>query len=135
MWNTPLPDKLLKQAIRQCIQEGPVSFVRLGRVLPEIKGPEDLVVNDDLVLWRGLSEAAVAALKSLHAEGSIFFWLCLPSIYSKTDDAPFMQLMSCSHRPGERAWLPTLMFKRPPTKAEARQAVSDYVDELTRSTG
>lgn len=133
MWNTPLPHELLKQAIKQCVNDGPVCFVRLGRVLPQIKGPEDLVVNDDLVLWRGLSESAVAALKSLHSEGSIFFWLCSPSVYSRTDDAPFMRLMSRSHRPGQQTWLPTLIFNRPPSEVESRQAVSDYVDELTRT--
>lgn len=132
MWNASLPDGLLRQAIKRLVSETPVSFAQLVRMLPQLKGTEDLELKAGLILWRGLCGPALAALRGLHAEASIFFWLCPPSVYLKTDDAPFLRLMSRAHRPGEQAWLPTLIFNRPPSAAESRQAVSAYVAELAR---
>jgi len=132
MWDAPLPDGLLRQAIKRSVSETPVSFAQLVRMLPQLKGTEDLELDAGLILWRGLCGPAIAALRALHADASIFFWLCPPSIYAKSDDAPFLRLMSRAHRPGEHAWLPTLIFNRPPSAAESRQAVSAYVAELAR---
>jgi hypothetical protein len=133
MWKAALPRELLRDAIRKAVGETPVTFARLTEQLPQIKGTEDFSVCTGLVLWRGLSHDGVAALHTLHTERSIFFWLCPPSIYARTDAAPFMRLMSRSHRPGEQSWLPTLIFSRPPTMAESREAVRDYVAELAHA--
>ena len=132
MWDATLPPEHLKEAIRQVVGEAPVSFVHLARSLPQLRGTQDLAVTAGFILWRGLSEAGIDALTSLHTERSIFFWLCSPAIYSKTDDAPFLRLMTSSLRDGEPAWLPTLVFNRAPTTEESRQAVRDYVAEISR---
>jgi hypothetical protein len=134
MWDTMLPPGHLREAIKQVVSTTPVSFVQLLRSLPQLRGTEDLAVSSGFILWRGVSDAGVTALRSLHAEGAIFFWLCPPSIYFATDDAPLLRLMSRSQRPREQTWLPTLIFNRSPTDAESRKAVKDYVAELSRNT-
>jgi hypothetical protein len=68
MWHVELPPAHLKQAIRQFVSVGPVTFVQLGRVLPQLRGTEDLALASGCILWRGLSEGGIAALRSLHAE-------------------------------------------------------------------
>ena len=132
MWASVLPPGHLKQAITQFVREAPTSFVQLGRVLPQIRGTEDLVVSSNFILWRGLSAEGVDALQSLHAESAIFFWLCSPAIYTRTDDAPFLTLVSRAHHAGERPWLPTMIHDRAPTAAESRKAVKEYVAEIAR---
>ncbi len=132
MWASTLPPAHLKQAITQFVRVSPASFVQLGRVLPQIRGTEDLTVSSGFILWRGLSAEGVAALQSLHAESAIFFWLCSPEIYTRTGDAPFLRLLSRSHRAGEQPWLPTIIHDRAPTAAESRKAVKEYVAEIAR---
>lgn len=132
MWVQALPPEHLKQAIRQFVHEGPVSFVQLGRVLPQLRGEHDLTVCSGFILWRGLSAEGIDAMQSLHAESAIFFWLCSPEVYVKTGDAPFLQLMTHGRRKGEHPWLPTLIFDRAPTTEESRAAVKEYVSEIAR---
>lgn len=134
MWNVVLAPDHLKLAIKQFVSEVPVSFVQLARCLPQLRGTNDLAVSTGFILWRGLSAEGVAVLRSLHAEGAIFFWLCSPEIYAKTGDAPFLKLMSRFHRLGEHPWLPTLIFNRAPTAVESRKAVKEYVAEISRYT-
>jgi hypothetical protein len=133
MWNATLPPEHLRAAIKQVVSVSPVTFAQLVRILPQLRGTEDLAVNSGFILWRGVSDAGVTALRSLHAEGAIFFWLCPPSTYAAADDAPLLRLMSSAQRPGEDAWLPTLIFNRPPSASESRKAVKDYVAELSRT--
>lgn len=132
MWASVLPPEHLKQAIKQFVRVAPVSFVQLLRLLPQLRGQDDLTISSGFILWRGLSLEGVAALQSLHAESAIFFWLCSPEIYAKTGDAPFLRLMSGAHRQGAHTWLPTLIHDRAPTAAESRKAVKEYVAELGR---
>jgi hypothetical protein len=132
MWASVLPPDHLKQAITQFVHEAPTSFVQLGRVLPQIRGTEDLVVSAGFILWRGLSADGVAALQSLHAESAIFFWLCSPDIYARTGDAPHLRLVSGARMAGDRPWLPTMIHDRAPTIVESRQAVKDYVADIAR---
>jgi hypothetical protein len=132
MWDAVLPRDLLKQAIRQTVSVAPVSFVQLTRFLPQLRGQDDLAVSSGFILWRGLSAAGVAALQALHDESAIFFWLCSPAVYANTGDAPFLRLMSGSHRIGEHPWLPTLLYNRAPTTQESRTAVREYVAEIAR---
>jgi hypothetical protein len=132
MWASVLPPDHLKQAITQFVRESPTSFVQLGRVLPQIRGTEDLVVSAGFILWRGLSDDGVAALQSLHAESAIFFWLCSPDVYARTGDAPHLRLVSRSRAAGECPWLPTMIHDRAPTAVESRQAVKDYVADISR---
>ncbi len=132
MWNSLLPPEHLKQAIRQFVRPAPVSFVALLRVLPQLRGQDDLTVNKSFILWRGLSAEGVAALQKLHSESAIFFWLCSPDIYTRTGDAPFLRLVSRSCLLGESPWLPTLIHDRAPTAAESRDAVKQYVADLAR---
>ncbi len=132
MWDSMLPPDHLKQAIRQFVQTAPTNFVLLGRVFPQIRGTEDLTVCSSFILWRGLSPEAVAALQALHAESAIFFWLCSPAVYDRTGDAPFLRLVRGSHHAGEQPWLPTTIHDRPPTAAESRKAVKEYVAEIAR---
>jgi hypothetical protein len=131
MWNAALPDEHLRDAIRQFAKDTPVSFVQLMRFLPQLRGTEDLAINTGFILWRGVSDAGVRALRTLHGEGAIFFWLCSPSVYTRTGDAPFLHVVSRKQRLGESVWLPTLIFGRPPTTAESRSAVKEYVAEIT----
>jgi hypothetical protein len=132
MWASVLPPDHLKQAITQFVHEAPTSFVQLGRVLPQIRGTEDLVVSSGFILWRGLSADGVEALQSLHSASAIFFWLCSPEIYARSGDAPFLRLVSRSHRAGEQPWLPTMIHDRAPTAMESRKAVKEYVAEIAR---
>lgn len=127
-----LPPDDLKRAIATIVGEAPVSFVQLTRSLPQLRGKEDLAVTPGCILWRGLSEAGAGALRNLHAEGAIFFWLCSPTIYTVTGNAPFLGLMSGSRRANENAWLPTLLSNRPPTIDESRKAAREYVAEIRR---
>jgi hypothetical protein len=124
MWDAILPPEHLKEAIKQVVSGAPVSFVSLSRSLPQMRGTQDFAVNASFILWRGVSDAGIDALTSLHSAGSIFFWLCSPAIYSNT--------MSRSLRAGEPAWLPTMVFNRAPTAEESRRAVRDYVAEISR---
>jgi len=124
----------LRQSIADLVAEGSVSFTRLMRVLPELRGTEDLEVTPNIILWRGLSQPGVDAIKSLYNAGALFFWLCSPAIYSNTGDAPFLRLMTRSRREGEQAWLPTLLCGRAPTADESRQAVREYVAEIARNS-
>ncbi len=71
----------LRQSIADLVAEGSVSFTRLMRALPELRGTEDLEVTPNIVLWRGLSRSGVDAIKSLYNSGALFFWLCSPAIY------------------------------------------------------
>lgn len=132
MWDQVLPPEHLKQAITQFVRTAPANFVQLGRVLPQIKGTEDLTVSSGFILWRGLSAQGVAALQDLHAASVIFFWLCSPEIYARTGDAPFLRLVSRAQRAGEQPWLPTIIRDRAPTALEARAAVKEYVAEISR---
>jgi hypothetical protein len=132
MWDSVLPTGHLKQAIRQFVEPAPVSFVALLRVLPQLKGTDDLTVNTSFILWRGLSAEGVGALQDLHADSAIFFWLCSPDVYARTGDAPFLRLASRSPKLGECPWLPTLIHGRAPTAAESRVAVKEYVADLAR---
>jgi len=132
MWDSVLPPQHLEQAIRQFVRPMPVSFVALLRVLPQLRGQDDLTVNKSFILWRGLSADGVVALEKLHAESAIFFWLCSPDVYSRTNDAPFLRLVSRSCRVGESPWLPTLIHDRAPTAEESRDAVKQYVSDLAR---
>ena len=116
------------------MRTAPASFVQLGRVLPQIRGTEDLVVSSGFILWRGLSQDGVTALQDLHASSLIFFWLCSPGIYTRTDDAPFLRLVTRAQRTGEQPWLPTVIHDRAPTAEESRLAVQDYVAEISRSS-
>ena len=134
MWDQVLPPDHLKQAITQFVRTAPASFVQLGRVLPQIRGTEDLVVSSGFILWRGLSQDGVAALQDLHASSLIFFWLCSPGIYTRTDDAPFLRLATRVQRTGEQPWLPTVIHDRAPTAEESRKAVKEYVAEISRSS-
>lgn len=132
MWDSVLPLVHLKQAIRQFVHPGPVSFVALLRVLPQLRGTDDLTVNAAFILWRGLSAEGVQTLQDLHSESAIFFWLCSPDVYARSGDAPFLRLVSRSPLLGECPWLPTLIHCRAPTAAESRQAVKEYVADLAR---
>jgi len=132
MWDQVLPPEHLKQAIKQFVSVAPTSFVQLARVLPQLRGPDDLTVSSGFILWRGLSPDGVTALQSLHAESSIFFWLCSPEVYAKTGNAPFLRLMNRGCRQGDHTWLPTLIYNRAPTAEESRQAVKEYVAEIAR---
>ena len=132
MWDSVLPPEHLKQAIKQFVETAPSNFVQLARVLPQIRGTQDLTVSSGFILWRGLTDEAVAALDELHSESAIFFWLCSPEVYARTGDAPFLKLMSRSHRVGEQPWLPTIIHDRAPTAAETRSAVKEYVSEIAR---
>lgn len=132
MWDQVLPPEHLKQAITQFVQTAPANFVQLGRVLPQIRGTEDLAVSAGFILWRGLSAEAVAALHDLHAASVIFFWLCSPEVYARTGNAPFLRLATRMQRAGEQPWLPTVIHDRAPTAAEARIAVKEYVAEISR---
>ncbi len=124
----------LRKSIADRVAEGTVSFTRLMRELPELRGTADLEVTPNIILWRGLSQSGVAAIKSLYNEGALFFWLCSPAIYSNTGDAPFLRLMTRSRRDGEQAWLPTLLCGRAPTADESRKAVREYVAEIARNS-
>jgi hypothetical protein len=132
MWDQVLPPEHLKQAIAQFVRTAPASFVQLGRVLPQIRGTEDLTVSSGFILWRGLSADGVAALQGLHAASMIYFWLCSPEIYARTGDAPFLRLLSRDRRASEPPWLPTVIHDRAPTAEESRQAVKEYVAEISR---
>jgi hypothetical protein len=132
MWDSVLPPEHLKQAIKQFVQTAPASFVQLGRVLPQIRGTEDLTVSSGFILWRGVSADGIAALQGLHSESAIFFWLCSPEIYVRTGDAPFLPLLSRSHHAGEHPWLPTMIHDRAPSAEESRRAVKEYVAEIVR---
>lgn len=134
MWTSVLPHDHLKHAILEMVRQAPASFVQLGRLLPQIRGTEDLTVSSGFILWRGLSPGGVDALQSLHSESAIFFWLCSPSIYTRTDDAPFLTLFSGSCRAGDQPWLPTVIHDRAPTSVESRKAVKEYVADLARSS-
>ena len=124
----------LRQSIAQLVAEGSISFTRLMRVLPELRGTADLEVTPNIILWRGLSQPGVDAIKDLYNEGSLFFWLCSPAIYANTGDAPFLRLMTRSRREGEQAWLPTLLCSRAPTADESKKAVREYVAEIARNS-
>ena len=132
MWDQVLPPAHLKQAIAQFVRTAPANFVQLGRVLPQIRGTEDLTVSSGFILWRGLSAEGVAALQDLHAASVIFFWLCSPEVYARTGDAPFLRLVTRTRRAGDQPWLPTIIHDRAPTAAEARAAVKEYVAEISR---
>src|SRR5688572_24483547 len=132
MWDQVLPPDHLKQAITQFVRTAPSTFVQLGRVLPQIRGTEDLTVSSGFILWRGLSAEGVAALQDLHASSVIFFWLCSPEIYARTDDAPFLRLVTRMQRTGDHPWLPTVIHDRAPTTEESRKAVKEYVAEISR---
>lgn len=134
MWASVLPPDHLKQAILEFVRQEPASFVQLARLLPQVRGTEDLTVSSGFILWRGLSLGGVEALQSLHAESAIFFWLCSPHIYMRTDDAPFLTLFSGSCRAGDKPWLPTIIHDRAPSAAESRIAVKEYVAYIARSS-
>jgi len=123
----------LMQSITGVVGLEAVSFTRLMRALPELRGTGDLSVTPNVILWRGLSKAGIAAIKSLYGEGALFFWLCSPAIYGDTGDAPFLPPMTSSRRTGEMAWLPTLVSGRAPTDDESRRAARDYVAEIARN--
>jgi hypothetical protein len=132
MWESALPSAHVKQLILHFVRTAPMSFVQLGRVLPQIRGTKDLALTTGIILWRGLSAEGVTALESLHAARSIFFWLCTPEIYAHTGDAPFLRPVTLSRRGGEEQWLPTMIHSRAPTAAELRMAVKEYVAALSR---
>lgn len=121
----------LQLAIKEAIGTTPTTFVQLARALPQMRGTEDLVITAAFILWRGLSAEGVGALRALHAERAIHFWLCSPSVYSRTGDAPFLRLMSSTKQLGDQPWLPTLICDRPPSTDESRKAVRDYVAEMS----
>lgn len=127
-----LPPMDLKQAVVTSVGEVATSFVQLLRSLPQLRGTDDLAVTPGCILWRGLSVEGVAALRDLHAEGTVFFWLCSPTIYTVTGNAPFLGLMSSARRPDENVWLPTLISYRPQTADESRKAAREYAAELRR---
>ena len=134
MWASVLPPSHLKHAILEFVRQSPANFVQLARVFPQIRGTEDLTVSSGFILWRGLSAGGVDALRSLHSESAIFFWLCSPTIYTRTDDAPFLTLFSGACRAGDRPWLPTIIHDRAPSAAESRTAVKEYVADIARSS-
>lgn len=134
MWASVLPPDHLKHSILEFVRQEPASFVQLGRLLPQIRGTGDFTVSSGFILWRGLSVGGVEALQSLHAESAIFFWLCSPQIYSRTDDAPFLTLFSGSCLAGDKPWLPTIIHDRAPSAAESRMAVKEYVADIARSS-
>lgn len=134
MWASVLPPDHLKHAILEFVRQAPTNFVQLGRLLPQIRGTEDLKVSSGFILWRGLSSGGVDALQALHAESAIFFWLCSPRIYTRTDDAPFLTLLSGSCLAGDQPWMPTIIHDRAPSAAESRKAVKEYVAEIARSS-
>jgi hypothetical protein len=134
MWASILPPDHLKHAILEFVRQSPASFVQLGRLLPQIRGTEDLTVSSGFILWRGLSSGGVEALLDLHSESAIFFWLCSPRVYTRTDDAPFLTLFSSSCLAGDKPWLPTVIHDRAPSAGEARKAVKEYVADIARSS-
>lgn len=83
MWESALPSEHVKQFILQFVRTAPMSFVQLGRVLPQVRGTEDLTLTTGVILWRGLSAEGVTAIESLHGARNIFFWLCTPEIYAR----------------------------------------------------
>lgn len=123
----------LRQAIAGVVGLEAVSFTRLIRALPALRGTGDLSVTPNVVLWRGLSEAGIAAIKGLYGDGALFFWLCSPAIYGDTGDAPFLPPMTRSRRGGEKAWLSTLVSGRAATEEESRLAAREYVAEIARN--
>ena len=123
----------LRQAISDVVGLEAVSFTRLIRALPNLRGTGDLSVTPDIILWRGLSDAGIAAIKRLYGDGDLFFWLCSPAIYGDTGDAPFLPPMTRFRRGGERAWLPTLVSGRAPTEEESRRAAREYVPAIART--
>lgn len=134
MWASILPPDYLKLAILEFVRQSPASFVQLAHLLPQIRGTEDLTVSSGFILWRGLSSGGVEALQSLHAESAIFFWLCSPHVYTRTDDAPFLTLFSGSCRAGDKPWLPTIIHDRAPSADDSRKAVKEYVADIARSS-
>lgn len=134
MWESALPSEHVKQLILQFVRTAPMSFIQLGRVLPQVRGREDLTLTTGIILWRGLSAEGVTALESLHAARNIFFWLCTTEIYARTGDAPFLRPVTLSRRGGEERWLPTMIHPRAPTIVESRMAVKEYVAALSRKS-
>lgn len=133
MWESALPSAHVKHLILQFVRTAPMSFMQLGRVLPQIRGTEDLALTTGIILWRGLSAEGVTALESLHAARNVFFWLCTPEIYASSGDAPFLRPVTRSRRGDEERWLPTIIHPRAPTAAESRMAVKEYAAALSRN--
>ncbi|HEY7674882.1 MAG TPA: hypothetical protein VH867_06620 [Burkholderiales bacterium] len=126
-----MPSAHVKQLILHFVRTAPMSFMELGRVLPQIRGTKNLALTTGIILWRGLSLEGVAALESLHTARNVFFWLCTPEIYTRTGDAPFLRPVTLSRRGGEERWLPTIIHPSAPTAAESRMAVREYVAALS----
>ncbi len=133
MADTALTAEELQLAVKEAVGASPTTFVQLARAVPQLRGTEDLAITAAFILWRGLSAEGVAALRALHVERAIHFWLCSPSVYSRTGDAPFLRLMSSTPQLGDQPWLPTLICDRPPSADESRKAVRDYVAEMSAS--
>jgi hypothetical protein len=72
----------MKQEILDCISKGAVSFVELAREVPGFEGDLQLrLPQKNWVLWSGLSQEAVDALKELMDDNLITQTPCQPITY------------------------------------------------------
>lgn len=75
--------KRLQSAILERLERagGGLSFVALCREVEGFAGELECTHGEQLVLWQGVSEIAIAALNALQAAGRIVFLACHPQRY------------------------------------------------------
>ena len=73
----------MQQAILDLVERlgGGVSFIELCQRIEGFSGDHACTLNGQVVLWQGLSDAGIAALSQLHANGQIAFVACSPLVY------------------------------------------------------
>ena len=73
----------MQQAILDLVERlgGGVSFIELCQRIEGFAGDHVCTLNGQVVLWQGLSDAGIAALSQLQANGQIAFVACSPLVY------------------------------------------------------
>jgi hypothetical protein len=73
---------LMLEEIREFLKRDSVSFAELGREIEGFRGDHEMVFADrNIVIWSGVSEAALDALTQIRAEGEYELAPCAVLVY------------------------------------------------------
>jgi hypothetical protein len=102
----------VQQAILALIDRlgGGVSFVELGQSIAGFAGERDCLLNAHLIVWQGVSEAAITALNALQHSRQIVFLPCTALVYVIDGKTLRLPIAKRRDHPYQRpAWYPVTL--------------------------
>jgi hypothetical protein len=107
----------LLEAIREKLKHNHVSFAELSQI-EGFRGDLSMSIDDNLVIWSGMSQEACDALETIRQEGEYELVTTPPLIYfidGMTLDMPIAKRLGAYKKPH---WAPCVLSRRQPHRTK-----------------